>query len=131
MPIVSPTAWRLLTTHVHLVCATMLAVYVIGSGYQASPIPPPAVARNTAVWRLAWGSCLHQGLPAPALLAAATLAPDVFAWLGDNIYNDVICCHPSCLCCSSLSLTHDLAHKLDTLGGRLMVCTEGGERSGR
>lgn len=38
---------------------------------------------------LAFGSCLHQSKPAPALDAAVASAPDVFVFLGDNLYNDV------------------------------------------
>ena len=39
-------------------------------------------------WSLAYGSCHHQSKPAPALLTIASTKPDVFAWLGDNLYND-------------------------------------------
>jgi len=38
---------------------------------------------------LAYGSCLHQRKPAPALRAAAESRPDAFVWLGDNLYNDI------------------------------------------
>ena len=40
-------------------------------------------------WTLAFGSCNHQEMDAPALLSAAASKPDVFAWLGDNVYNDL------------------------------------------
>ncbi|MGE9270434.1 MAG: alkaline phosphatase D family protein [Verrucomicrobiales bacterium] len=37
---------------------------------------------------LAFGSCLKQTRPAPALEAIAELAPEVFVWMGDNVYAD-------------------------------------------
>ena len=40
-------------------------------------------------WTLAFGSCLHQDNPAPALSSAAAARPDVFVFLGDNLYNDL------------------------------------------
>ena len=46
-------------------------------------------SNSTAVWSLAWGSCHHQGLPSPTLITAAAVQPDVFVWLGDNLYNDM------------------------------------------
>lgn len=49
-------------------------------------------------WRLAFGSCHHQDLPAPALLAAAQLRPDAFVWLGGKcafLLNSV--CRQHCL----------------------------------
>ena len=50
-----------------------------------------SVASVTATdsWTLAFGSCHNQRLPAPVLSAAARHRPDVFAWLGDNLYNDI------------------------------------------
>jgi hypothetical protein len=47
-------------------------------------------------WSLAFGSCHHQDLPAPALLAAAELEPDAFVWLGDNFYNDLFASGTPC-----------------------------------
>jgi alkaline phosphatase D len=38
--------------------------------------------------RLAFGSCMHQSRPKPALELAAASAPDLFVFLGDNIYGD-------------------------------------------
>ena len=47
------------------------------------------LAADPPAWSLAFGSCHHQDLPAPALTAAASLQPDAFVWLGDNFYNDL------------------------------------------
>jgi hypothetical protein len=40
-------------------------------------------------WKIGFGSCLHQSMEAPALTAAATSRPNLFIWLGDNIYHDI------------------------------------------
>ena len=50
---------------------------------------PLAAAPALLAWTLAIGSCLHQEMPVPALLSAAQAKPDVFAFLGDNVYNDL------------------------------------------
>ena len=38
--------------------------------------------------KIAFGSCLHQDKPVPMLGIAARQDPDVFVFLGDNIYGD-------------------------------------------
>jgi alkaline phosphatase D len=40
------------------------------------------------VTKIAFGSCLRQDKPAPILDAIVDAKPDVFIWLGDNIYAD-------------------------------------------
>lgn len=40
------------------------------------------------VSRIAFGSCAKQTRDMPVLLAAKEAAPDVFVWLGDNLYGD-------------------------------------------
>ncbi|MBK1828342.1 alkaline phosphatase D family protein [Haloferula rosea] len=40
------------------------------------------------VRQMAFVSCLKQTHPAPAMDAIAALKPDVFIWMGDNIYGD-------------------------------------------
>lgn len=40
------------------------------------------------VARIAFGSCGHQDEPQPILSLAAAKNPDLFIWLGDNIYGD-------------------------------------------
>ena len=59
-----------------------------GLSFVASAAVLTSVA-SAEPWLLAFGSCHHQDLPSPALTAAAALKPDVFVWLGDNLYNDV------------------------------------------
>ena len=50
--------------------------------FAADP-PLPAL-----VTKIAFGSCLRQDRPAPIFDTLTTSAPDVFVWLGDNIYGD-------------------------------------------
>ncbi|NUP06153.1 MAG: alkaline phosphatase family protein [Polyangiaceae bacterium] len=38
--------------------------------------------------RIAFGSCMHQNIPKPVLDLATDSAPDLFVFLGDNIYGD-------------------------------------------
>lgn len=40
------------------------------------------------VSQIAFGSCFKEMLPAPSLEAIAAIGPDVFIWMGDNIYGD-------------------------------------------
>jgi hypothetical protein len=40
------------------------------------------------ITRIAFGSCAKQSKSMPVLLAAKEAKPDVFIWLGDNIYGD-------------------------------------------
>jgi alkaline phosphatase D len=40
------------------------------------------------VTKIAFGSCLRQDRPAPILDTITASSPDVFVWLGDNIYGD-------------------------------------------
>lgn len=40
------------------------------------------------VTRIGFGSCMHQDKPLPILLTADSLKPDLFIFLGDNIYGD-------------------------------------------
>lgn len=47
---------------------------------------PPA--RSAPVEELVFVSCFKQELPAPALDTIAGLRPDVFVWMGDNVYGD-------------------------------------------
>jgi alkaline phosphatase D len=47
------------------------------------PQPLPALVRTIAL-----GSCLQQARPAPVLEVIADQQPDLFVWLGDNIYGD-------------------------------------------
>lgn len=50
------------------------------------PIPPPA--RGFAPTRIAFGSCSHEGKKQPILNKVVERNPDLFIYLGDNIYGD-------------------------------------------
>lgn len=41
-----------------------------------------------SVFSIAFGSCAHENAPQPILTQVAVLQPDVFVYLGDNIYGD-------------------------------------------
>lgn len=41
-----------------------------------------------SVTRIAFGSCMHQSEPKPVLERARAYSPDLFVFLGDNIYGD-------------------------------------------
>jgi len=47
-----------------------------------------SVAAPSNVTRIAFGSCLHEGQPMPIWNAVHAANPDVFVFLGDNIYGD-------------------------------------------
>jgi len=53
-------------------------------------IPTPEVEGSTeaATFTLAFGSCAHQDRPQPVLDAVIAAEPDLFVYLGDNIYGD-------------------------------------------
>jgi alkaline phosphatase D len=55
-----------------------------------SPKPPPAPAPavNPLVSRIALGSCMNQDRPVPVLATVREWEPELFIWLGDNIYGD-------------------------------------------
>jgi alkaline phosphatase D len=55
-----------------------------------SPKPPPAAAPavNPLISRIALGSCMKQDRPAPVLGTVREWEPELFIWLGDNIYGD-------------------------------------------
>jgi len=40
------------------------------------------------ITRIAFGSCLRQDKPAPIIISITAAKPDVFVWLGDNVYGD-------------------------------------------
>ncbi len=47
-----------------------------------------ARAEDAPVTRIAFGSCLQQGRAMPVFDAINTFAPDIWIWMGDNIYGD-------------------------------------------
>ena len=54
----------------------------------------PAAAAMNATFRLAFGSCMHQHKPVPALAHMLSHEPHAVAFLGDNLYNDFDVCAP-------------------------------------
>jgi alkaline phosphatase D len=60
----------------------MLSTLILSAATQADPPLPGEITR------IAFGSCLRQDRPAPILNAVLQAKPDVFIWLGDNIYGD-------------------------------------------
>ena len=48
----------------------------------------PDHVEQRSISRLAFGSCAHQNADQPILDVAAAQRPDLFIWLGDNIYGD-------------------------------------------
>jgi phosphodiesterase/alkaline phosphatase D-like protein len=69
--------------------ATLLLVCVVASPLRVEDRSDVAGScTDEATYVVAFGSCLHQEKPAPALRAAAKSKPDLFVFLGDNLYND-------------------------------------------
>ena len=50
--------------------------------------PAPPAAEEKPLSRLAFGSCLGQDLPQPIWSRVLAARPDVFVFLGDNVYSD-------------------------------------------
>jgi len=50
--------------------------------------PVQAEPPSTPVWRMAFGSCARSNLPQPFWGPIRALQPQVWCWLGDNIYAD-------------------------------------------
>jgi len=44
--------------------------------------------KDSTISRIAFGSCAKQSKNMPVLLSAKAAKPDVFIWLGDNVYGD-------------------------------------------
>lgn len=66
----------------------LLVVPVLGcvGSWLVAAEPPLATAKPPA--RIAFGSCSHQDKPAPVWDAICEFRPDLFIFLGDNIYGD-------------------------------------------
>ncbi|MEC9188061.1 MAG: alkaline phosphatase family protein, partial [Planctomycetota bacterium] len=50
--------------------------------------PPDVITEGQLPSRIAFGSCGHQSKPMPILRQAVEKNPDLFIYLGDNIYGD-------------------------------------------
>ena len=67
------------------ILATTCSLY----GQEATVKAPPAVVNQGPLpSRIAFGSCGHQSKPMPILRQAVSKNPDLFIYLGDNIYGD-------------------------------------------
>lgn len=70
----------------------LLSVYVFWGCHPKSTAAPshpgPGPARPDVLTRIAFGSCAEQDKPQPILETAIRAHPDLFIYLGDNIYGD-------------------------------------------
>lgn len=66
---------RFLTTPLFLMCLLPLSAKEAEGGKEP-------------IRQIAFASCFKETMPAPALEAVVDLKPDVFIWMGDNIYGD-------------------------------------------
>lgn len=58
-------------------------------GLSSLALPAPRLlAADAALTRIAFGSCLHQDKPQPIWDAVLASAPELFIFIGDNIYGD-------------------------------------------
>lgn len=71
----------------------ILSVIVVGcnskkkEGHDSSSKELPRV-QSSMVATIAFGSCAHEDAPQPVLSEIAAIKPDLFIYLGDNIYGD-------------------------------------------
>ena len=63
---------------------------LVACGHAAGPFKGQAaeLAADQVIQRIAFGSCAHQDKPQPIWKSIAAAKPDVFLFLGDNIYGD-------------------------------------------
>ena len=61
---------------------------LLGVGFILAASPKTKVIKTNPVTRLAFGSCNNQDLPQPLWPFIIDSKPDVWVWLGDNIYGD-------------------------------------------
>ena len=66
--------------------ASAMAVSTTDAAAQDSPLPAPAC--NPLISKIALGSCAHQDQPQPILHTIVADRPELFIYLGDNIYGD-------------------------------------------
>lgn len=69
-----------------LVLASSLLALAACAGPSAGTAP--RADANAPVTRIAFGSCSRETLPQPLWRQVAAARPDVWVWLGDNIYGD-------------------------------------------
>jgi alkaline phosphatase D len=69
--------------------AALLAPPLAAAGSIAPATPWRALAPDTVLTRVAFGSCLDQKKPQPIWTAVARAEPQLFLMLGDNVYGDI------------------------------------------
>jgi alkaline phosphatase D len=78
--------WCLRSIHL---AACLASVAALGCS-EADDVEPEdaGLPGDPASTRIAFGSCMHEELPKPVLDLAVASAPDLFVFLGDNLYGD-------------------------------------------
>jgi alkaline phosphatase D len=72
-----------------VVAVALLAARIAAPASQAAPsVEHRRPTPQAPVTRIAFGSCLHQGRPAPALHRILAARPDLMLLIGDNVYAD-------------------------------------------
>lgn len=68
----------------------LLVTVLVGPPAHGEPLPPisAALEGEGSVQTIAFGSCLRQGRPQPIWSAISALEPDLFLFIGDNVYAD-------------------------------------------
>ena len=72
--------------HLLLLVELACAIPIIAQEQRLPPAPVPAV--NPLISRIAFGSCSTQDEPQPILRTVLEWEPELFIYLGDNIYGD-------------------------------------------
>lgn len=66
-----------------------VAIIVLASIVAGPALAAPPPAPELVVERIAFGSCADQNRPMPVWAGLASVDPDLFVFLGDNVYGDV------------------------------------------
>src|SRR5262245_27131007 len=74
-------------------CARLLVIVTVFLGLSSSASPPamaaaPRPVDERLVDTVAFGSCADQNVDQPIWRAVVAVHPDVFVFLGDNVYGD-------------------------------------------
>lgn len=75
----------------HLFVSTLfVACLLAGTGCTEAPSPPPTadVVTDSTITRIAFGSCNRQSTSQPLWTPIQAANPDLWVWMGDNIYGD-------------------------------------------
>lgn len=67
---------------------SFLIIFIISALTGCGPKETQQAAEPGLISRIAFGSCGHQGDPQPVLERVVEQQPDLFIYLGDNIYSD-------------------------------------------